>query len=231
MIPKNPLVATLLYKTLDISALLASGAERAHALEDQFRKSWERDLKVLQEAIVSLIPEWSDASKNTILSNRPLVEKFLSMTSDSLQKVGCLVSEFRAHLRLIKKTSIVPSATVTPMGTFAQHTVETVVFQAVIECTHREWRSLESPVDCKRAVEQLKAKLKPKEVELPKEMSDCLAEWESGAKLGEPATQVPTEKKATAAMKVPTEEVPGKKRSLADRLKEAAEKRKQAKSS
>ncbi len=112
-------------------------------------------------------------------------------------------------------------------------------------------------MDCKRAVEQLKAKLKPKGVELPKEMSDCLAEWESGAKLGEPATQVPTEEKDTAATKVPTDEpaeklqktaetektertevadrlnevVPGKKRSLADRLKEAAEKRKQAKSS
>ena len=79
VIAKNPLHATLLDNTLDILALLASGAERAHALEDQFRKSWERDLKVLQEAIVSLIPEWYDTSREKILSNRPLVEKFLSM--------------------------------------------------------------------------------------------------------------------------------------------------------
>ena len=105
------------------------------------------------------------------------------MTDASLQKVGCLVSELRAQLRFVKKTSIVPSAAVSAMSTFAHHAVATVVYQAVIQCTEHDWKSLMSPVDCKRAVEQLQATLAPKGVDLTKEMKDCLAEWESGAKL------------------------------------------------
>ena len=246
-IAQNPLHVAILGNTLDILSLLASGAERLHSFEEVFGKSWTRDLTILREALLGLMPKWTEDSKEEILSNRPLVQEFLTMSGASLQKLGCLVSELRAQLRLVKKTSIVPSAVVSEMTTFAHHCVATVVYQAVIHFTEVDCKKLLSPVDCKRAVQQLQQKISPKGVELTEEMKACLAEWESGAKLQKAEdTKEPAKKKTAPAVEPPkvpakekTEETasamevceaqkPEKKRSLADRAKEAAERRKQA---
>ena len=67
------------------------------------------------------------------------------------------------------------------------HAVETIVFQSLIECTERDWIKIQSPVECKEAVEAFRKKVAPKGVALTQEMNELLDAWASGSKIKDPA--------------------------------------------
>ena len=68
----------------------------------------------------------------------------LNIDTSVLQKVGALVSELRAQMRLMKSmgTRIMEQATLDRAQALTSHAVATIVYQSVIECTERRWLTI-----------------------------------------------------------------------------------------
>ena len=172
---------------LDFLALSASAVERTHDLEARFKASWEGDLQMLQAGVTSLIPRWTESDKESLLANRERVSKFLALEESTLHKISALVTELRAQLRMMKGLKGSPLLTQVKLdGTsaFITHAVATVVYHSVIEATEKTFVHIESPVECKQAVDELRKRLSPRGIPFTSAMETCLSEWSTGAKLG-----------------------------------------------
>ena len=176
-----------LHGSLDLRALRPSFEREFARIQATFAEAWSSDMRKVMKAIRSFCPAW-EACEQDMLSSPDCVQQMLNMRQSHFEALGPLASELKSSLALLQKmggSSPVDAQLRKEALNAVTFAVKTVVYRIVICCTQRDWLELSSPAETAKAVQELRAKLAPKNVALTEQMEKVLADWASGEKLNE----------------------------------------------
>ena len=174
-----------LAKTLALRSLLASAEKQSQALLSKVTHVYEEDIRALVQAIDEICPKWQHKAE-TMLSDRDLVQQFLSMTEPRTAALGPMISTLSNYMAALKSQPPLINPAVNAQATIT-YGIQTGVYKYVIDAIERDFLKLSSPAECEAAVKRLRAAVSQKNVHLTKEMEASLDAWASGAKLEEAA--------------------------------------------
>lgn len=176
------------YQILDIRAFGASAEQANNSLESKYSAVWTSDLQSMCAAVKLLCPDWTDACKESMFTDRALVQSMLDLPNADAAKIGPLCTEFQSQLnfeRSLHGAPLVDPTVLSSAQSMQRFGCATVIYRAVIVSTERDWLTLTSPAEAAVAVQELKNNIASKGVVLKEQMAGILDQWESGERLKE----------------------------------------------
>ncbi|CAK0899474.1 unnamed protein product [Prorocentrum cordatum] len=220
--------------------------EQSLTIQSRFAETWTKDLESLCEQVEASCPNYAPV-RESLLSNDVMIETLTNNPKyGGIGKLTSLMKEYRRLVKVLhadRQPALISAEVTKKTKELIDLGVETVAFTFFIWKVKVAWKDVVNPTLAKKNVEQLRLELKPSGVTLTQQMEDYLKAWGDGVAPSDAVADRDGTAKArwraegqangdstsgppaAAGAAPPAEAAVGKKKSLAERAKEARAKR------